>query len=76
MRVHEKGGSCSTPPITNAYKIFTTWSEREEHLKEVNTDGRITFKYITRTQRVKAWTGLNWVRIGSSAGIVNTVTEL
>jgi hypothetical protein len=37
-----------------------------DHLKKLDTDGKIIYKHILKKQSVKAETGLDWSRIGSN----------
>jgi len=41
-------------------------------LGELGTDGRITLKWILRTQGVRLWAGFIWLRIWSSGRLLWT----
>jgi hypothetical protein len=37
---------------------------------DVGIDGKIVLKWILKKQVVRMWTGLSWLRIGCSSGLV------
>jgi hypothetical protein len=46
------------------------WGNRREraHLEDPDIDGMIILRRIFRKWDVGAWTGLNWLRIGTGGG--------
>jgi hypothetical protein len=47
------------------------WESQEErnHLEDLDIGGRIILKWILERQDEVVWTGLIWLRIGSSGGL-------
>jgi hypothetical protein len=43
-----------------------------DHLKDPSVDARIILKYILKKQDGRAWTGLIWLRIGTSGWLLQT----
>jgi hypothetical protein len=42
----------------------------EDHLKDPGVDGRIILKLIFKKWNGRVWTGLIWLRIGTSDGLL------
>jgi hypothetical protein len=54
---------------TGAYTGFWWVNLRERnHLEELGVDGRIILLWIFRKLDVGAWSGSNWLRIGTGDG--------
>jgi hypothetical protein len=50
---------------------------RRDHYEDLDVGGRIILKWILERQDEMVWTGLIWLRIGTSGGpLVNTVMNL
>jgi hypothetical protein len=52
------------------YRDFVGRREGRNHLKDPGTDGRISLKWICKKLDVGSWTGLIWLRIGTSGGLL------
>jgi hypothetical protein len=50
--------------------------KERSYMEDLNIDGRIMLKLILKQQSGRAWTGLIWVRIGKSGGLVEDGTEI
>jgi hypothetical protein len=52
--------------------MYTNLSENlkeRNHLGDLGVDGNIILKCVLKTQSVRVWSGLNWLRIGCSGGL-------
>jgi hypothetical protein len=38
-------------------------------LEDLNTDGRTILKWTLKKQKLRAWDGMNWLRIGCCEGV-------
>jgi hypothetical protein len=45
-------------------------SEGKRPLERIGVNGRITLKYILKKEDARTGTGLNWLRIGTSCGLL------
>ena len=56
-----------------AYRVLVGRPEaKRDHLEDLGIDGRIILKRIFMTWNREAWTGLNWLRIGTCGGHFET----
>jgi hypothetical protein len=70
---NEIGGACSTHKggkRRGAFKILVGRSEDRNHLKDPGIVGRIILKWIFKDWNGREWTGLIWLRIGTSGGLL------
>jgi hypothetical protein len=59
------GKACSIHG-SNLYKVLEGKPEGKRPLGGLGTDGRIILKWILKKQDRRMWTGLIWLRIGTS----------
>jgi hypothetical protein len=50
--------------------------KENDHLGDIGMEGRIILKSILKRQGVKIWTGVMWLRKGTSGSLVNTIMIL
>jgi hypothetical protein len=49
------------------YRVLVRTPERD-HLKDPDVEGRIILRWILKKWDVWAWTGLNWLKVGTGSG--------
>lgn len=59
----------------NMYRILVGITERT-HLEDLSTDGTTKLKWTLKKQEGMVWTGLTYLRMGTQADCVNTVTNI
>jgi hypothetical protein len=59
-----------------AYKILVGKHNRNDHLEDLDVDGRILLEIILEKQSRKAWIGLIWLMTGQWRDLVNTIKNL
>jgi hypothetical protein len=52
--------------MRNAFEILVRNLEGKNHLEDLGTDGRMIQEWILGKQGEKMWTGLIWIRLGTS----------
>jgi hypothetical protein len=63
------GRACSTYWERNAYRILVAKSEGNVPLPNLDTGARIILKWILEKLDGVVWTGLIWLRTGTSRGL-------
>jgi hypothetical protein len=64
------GHVAHTGGARSSYKISVGKSERKNHFEDHGEDGRIILELILEKQNGKLWTGFNWLRTGTSGGLM------
>ena len=59
----------------NVYRILVGITE-STNLEDLSTDGTKILKWILKKQEGMVWTGLTYLRMGTQADSVNTVTNI
>jgi hypothetical protein len=63
------GGACSTyGERRGAYGVLVMKSKGKNHMEDPDVDGRIILSWIFRKWDGELWTGLIWLRKGTSGG--------
>jgi len=52
----------------DVYRVLVGKPEGKNHVEDPGVDGRIILRWIFRKWNVRVWTGLMWLRIGTSGG--------
>jgi hypothetical protein len=52
--------------IRSARRILVGSLKETDHFRDIGVDRRIILQWILRRQGLKMWTGLIWLKIGSS----------
>ena len=66
---NEMGGACSTNgERMGVYRVLVGKPEEKTPLGDPGVDGRIILRWIFRNLDVRAWTGSNWLKIGTGGG--------
>jgi hypothetical protein len=55
--------------MTNVHKIYPEYLKERYYLEDLDVEGRIILKLISRKQGGRLWIGVMWLRTGSSGGI-------
>jgi hypothetical protein len=65
------GGACSTHgEVRNSYKYLAGSPQRKKNLGDLGVYGRVILKWILEKQDVRVRTGLNWLSMGFSSGLL------
>jgi uncharacterized protein (UPF0128 family) len=63
------GRVARTREIENTYRTLPeNLKEERKHSEVLRIDGRIILKWILEKYSGKVWTGISWIRIGTSDG--------
>jgi len=69
-RIRWVGRVARREQIRNAYKILAVELEGRDHSEDLRLGGKIVLKWIFGKYDRKTWTGLRWLRIGTTAGLL------
>jgi hypothetical protein len=53
-------------------RIWSRNLKERDNFRNLDVDGRLIIKWILNKQLIRVWSGLNWLMIGSSGGILST----
>jgi hypothetical protein len=58
--------------MRNAYKVCWGNLKGRDHLEDMGLDEKMILEWILEKQGGKGWTGVIWLRIGTSGGLLRT----
>jgi hypothetical protein len=56
--------------LRNSYRTLVGKHEGRDHSEDLGVDGNLILEWILGTMGGKVWTGLIWLRIGTSGGLL------